>query len=193
MMMTMMMTNLPECGRPKTSLKLKEKFNPGQRHRLLRPAHHYHHHHHCLLQSSSSSPSMCIKDTKKNHHQLMTEKKMALPAGTPLQENTEMWVFFWHFYSYQIYLFCHFSSFQILTISPAVSPWPLYPPRPPSQWTQRWPVGGEIGSHITRKFTFDIVLWRQLLKVCFLNLKWWYLFSSFQRVHCQPISQPGDF
>ena len=31
----------------------------------------------------------------------MTEKKMALPAGTPLQENTEMWVLFWYFCSFQ--------------------------------------------------------------------------------------------
>ena len=105
----------------------------------------------------------------------------------------------WSFQIYQFLTFgllsnpvLHFWSFQILIVSPAVSPWPPCPPRPPSQWTQRWRAGGEIGSHLTRKFTFDIFLCRQLLKVCFMNLKWWFLFFSFQGVNCQPISQPGD-
>ena len=34
---TMLMIYLPECGWPETSLKLKEKFNSGQRHLLPRP------------------------------------------------------------------------------------------------------------------------------------------------------------
>ena len=38
-MLMMMMTNLPKCGWPETSLKLKEKLNPGQRHLLPRPGH----------------------------------------------------------------------------------------------------------------------------------------------------------
>ena len=36
----MLMTYLPECGWPETSLKLKEKLNSGQRHLLPRPGHH---------------------------------------------------------------------------------------------------------------------------------------------------------
>ena len=39
LMVMMMMTHLPECCWPEASLKLEEKFNSGQRHRLPRPGH----------------------------------------------------------------------------------------------------------------------------------------------------------
>ena len=39
LMVMMMTTHLPECCWPEASLKLEEKFNSGERHRLPRPEH----------------------------------------------------------------------------------------------------------------------------------------------------------